>query len=130
MAHVSHHCHSMVVSCLLHLTDLLPGVVLVGVLQDVAQRIPAVVKVRSSWIYNGIKNTIRYNDIVFYCICYFSASFFQLLLYCLGKVSLKKKKIWNFPFLGFGPIKIRNFFFLFYWFSGCFSTFEEYLKKN
>ena len=36
---VLQHSYSMVVSCLLHLTDLLPGVVLVVVPQDVTQSI-------------------------------------------------------------------------------------------
>ena len=42
---------------------------------------------------------------------------------------IKKKKIWNFPYLGFDPPPVKIWIF-FYWFSGCFSTFGAYLKKK
>ena len=47
-----------------------------------------------------------------------------------GKVSKKKKKIWNFPYLGFDPPPPVKIWIFFFWFSGCFSTFGAYLKKK
>ena len=58
VAHVSHHCHCMVTSCLLHLTDLLPGVVLLVVLQDVCTA------TTSPWKYMVITKHGMYNIIV------------------------------------------------------------------
>ena len=57
---VLQHSNSMVASCLLHLTDLLPGVVLV-VPQDVLQ-INSSVIIPSSWKYIVIIKIIRYRE--------------------------------------------------------------------
>ena len=54
-------CYSMAVSCLFHLTNLLPGAVLV-VPQDVLQIIFVIILILSSYKYIVIINIIRYNE--------------------------------------------------------------------